>query len=117
LNICDMPIGIEGRMAQIVGLKDRKQMRVRYYGPNHFGRWTSSEDLDGNDFMPKLPEFVAKYGYVPPSYNPHTETSWNDTFAKAKSVQALDPQTIPTTYQKYYLFLDLVVAQYIPEQT
>ncbi len=67
LNICDMPIGIEGRMAQIVGLKDRKQMRVRYYGLNHFGWWTSIEDLDGNDLMPKLREYVAKYGYVPPS--------------------------------------------------
>ncbi|MCQ4010568.1 family 4 glycosyl hydrolase, partial [Klebsiella pneumoniae] len=28
LNICDMPIGIEGRMAQIVGLKDRKQRQI-----------------------------------------------------------------------------------------
>ena len=27
LNICDMPIGIESRMAQIVGLQDRKQMK------------------------------------------------------------------------------------------
>ena len=76
LNICDMPIGIEGRMAQIVGLKDRKQMRVRYYGLNHFGWWTSIEDLDGNDLMPKLREYVAKYGYVPPSNDPHTEASW-----------------------------------------
>ena len=47
LNICDMPIGIEGRMAQIVGLKNRKEMRVRYYGLNHFGWWTSIEDLNG----------------------------------------------------------------------
>ncbi|MBL3081831.1 hypothetical protein ELO29_29315, partial [Klebsiella pneumoniae] len=110
LNICDMPIGIEGRMAQIVGLKDRKQMRVRYYGLNHFGWWTSIEDLDGNDLMPKLREYVAKYGYVPPSNDPHTEASWNDTFAKAKDVQALDPQTMPNTYLKYYLFPDYVVA-------
>ncbi len=88
LNICDMPIGIEGRMAQIVGLKDRKQMRVRYYGLNHFGWWTSIEDLQGNDLMPKLREHVAKYGYVPPSNDPHTEASWNDTFAKAKDAGA-----------------------------
>ena len=87
LNICDMPIGIEGRMAQIVGLKDRKQMRVRYYGLNHFGWWTSIEDLQGNDLMPKLREHVAKFGYVPPSNDPHTEASWNDTFAKAKDVR------------------------------
>lgn len=113
LNICDMPIGIEGRMAQIVGLKDRKQMRVRYYGLNHFGWWTSIEDLQGNDLMPKLREYVAKYGYVPPSNDPHTEASWNDTFAKAKDVQALDPDTMPNTYLKYYLFPDYVVAHSI----
>jgi maltose-6'-phosphate glucosidase len=97
-----MPIGIEGRMAQIVGLKDRKEMRVRYYGLNHFGWWTSIEDLNGNDLMPKLREYVAKNGYVPPSEDAHTEASWNDTFAKAKDVQALDPDTMPNTYLKYY---------------
>lgn len=117
LNICDMPIGIEGRMAQIVGLKDRKQMRVRYYGLNHFGWWTSIEDLQGNDLMPKLREHVAKFGYVPPSNDPHTEASWNDTFAKAKDVQALDPDTMPNTYLKYYLFPDYVVAHSNPERT
>lgn len=110
LNICDMPIGIEGRMAQIVGLKDRKEMRVRYYGLNHFGWWTSIEDQNGNDLMPKLREYVAKNGYVPPSEDVHTEASWNDTFAKAKDVQALDPDTMPNTYLKYYLFPDYVVA-------
>ena len=117
LNICDMPIGIEGRMAQIVGLKDRKQMRVRYCGLNHFGWWTSIEDLDGNDLMPKLREYVAKYGYVPPSNDPHTEASWNDTFAKAKDVQALDPQTMPNTYLKYYLFPGLCGSPPNPERT
>ena len=117
LNICDMPIGIEGRMAQIVGLKDRKEMRVRYYGLNHFGWWTSIEDLNGNDLMPKLREYVAKHGYVPPSEDAHTEASWNDTFAKAKDVQALDPDTMPNTYLKYYLFPDYVVAHSNPERT
>ena len=33
-----------------------------------------------------------------PSNDPHTEASWNDTFAKAKDVQALDPDTMPNTY-------------------
>ncbi|MBN0763645.1 hypothetical protein JTM21_34840, partial [Pseudomonas aeruginosa] len=79
--------------------------------------WTSIEDLDGNDLMPKLREYVAKYGYVPPSNDPHTEASWNDTFAKAKDVQALDPQTMPNTYLKYYLFPDYVVAHSNPERT
>ncbi|MDR8449438.1 6-phospho-alpha-glucosidase, partial [Acinetobacter baumannii] len=70
-----------------------------------------------NDLMPKLREYVAKYGYVPPSNDPHTEASWNDTFAKAKDVQALDPQTMPNTYLKYYLFPDYVVAHSNPERT
>lgn len=117
LNICDMPIGIESRMAQIVGLPDRKHMRVRYYGLNHFGWWSAVEDLDGNDLMPRLREYVARHGYVPPVGDTHTEASWNDTFAKAKDVQALDPETLPNTYLKYYLFPDYVVAHSNPERT
>ncbi|AFG42634.1 RNA-guided endonuclease TnpB family protein [Escherichia coli] len=115
LNICDMPIGIESRMAQIVGLQDRKQMRVRYYGLNHFGWWTSIEDLQGNDLMPQLRQYVSKHGYVPPQQDTHTEASWNDTYAKARDVQALAPDTLPNTYLKYYLFPDYVVQHSNPE--
>lgn len=117
LNICDMPIGIESRMAQIVGLQDRKQMRVRYYGLNHFGWWTSIEDLQGNDLMPQLRQYVSKHGYVPPQQDTHTEASWNDTYAKARDVQALAPDTLPNTYLKYYLFPDYVVQHSNPEHT
>ncbi|KEM59313.1 Maltose-6'-phosphate glucosidase [Escherichia coli] len=117
LNICDMPIGIESRMAQIVGLQDRKQMRVRYYGLNHFGWWTSIEDLQGNDLMPQLRQYVSKHGYVPPQQDTHTEASWNDTYAKARDVLALDPDTLPNTYLKYYLFPDYVVQHSNPEHT
>ena len=117
LNICDMPIGIEGRMAQIAGLQDRKQMRTRYYGLNHFGWWTSIEDQEGNDLMPKIREHVAKFGYVPPTDNHATEASWNDTFAKAKDVWALDPSTLPNTYLKYYLYPDYVVQHANPQHT
>ena len=103
LNICDMPIGIEGRMAQIAGLPSRKEMRVRYYGLNHFGWWTRIEDLAGNDLMPAIKAHVAKHGYVPKQAG-HAEASWNDTFAKARDVWALDPDTLPNTYLKYYLY-------------
>ncbi|MCS5872665.1 hypothetical protein LN650_01770 [Klebsiella pneumoniae subsp. pneumoniae] len=37
----------------------------------------------------------------PPSEIHTAEASWNDTFAKAKDVQALDPQTMPQHYLKY----------------
>ena len=110
LNICDMPVGTEDHMAQILGLSSRKEMSVRYYGLNHFGWWSSITDKDGNDLMPKLKEHVKKYGYcVDIDANQHTEPSWNDTFLKAKDVFALDPDTLPNTYLKYYLFQDYVV--------
>ena len=109
LNICDMPIGIEVRMAEILGLNSRKEMKTRYYGLNHFGWWTDIRDNDGNDLMPKLKKHVAKYGYISEGGTQEKEASWYDTFAKAKDVYALDPNTLPNTYLKYYLFQDYVV--------
>lgn len=110
LNICDMPIGIEVRMAEILGLKSRKDMKTRYYGLNHFGWWTDIRDNDGKDLMPKLKEHVAKHGYIMnKGGTQEAEASWYDTFSKAKDVYALDPDTLPNTYLKYYLFQDYVV--------
>ena len=118
LNICDMPIGIEMNMAEILGLKSRKEMSVRYYGLNHFGWWSDIRDREGNDLMPKIKEHVAKYGYVAEKGDSkHTDASWNDTYAKAKDVYALDPDTLPNTYLKYYLFPDYVVEHSNKEYT
>lgn len=118
LNICDMPIGIETRMAEILGLESRKEMDVRYYGLNHFGWWTDIRDKEGNDLMPSLKEHVSKYGYVAEKGDTqHTDASWNDTFAKAKDVFAVDPDTLPNTYLKYYLFQDYVVKHSDKEYT
>ncbi len=118
LNICDMPIGIEVRMAEILGLESRKDMSVRYYGLNHFGWWTDIRDKEGNDLMPKIKEHVSKHGYVvDKGDSQHTEASWNDTFAKAKDVYAVDPNTLPNTYLKYYLFQDYVVKHANKEYT
>lgn len=118
LNICDMPIGIETRMAEILGLNSRKEMDIVYYGLNHFGWWKSIKDMQGNDLMPRLKEHVSKYGYVvPKGDNQHTEASWNDTFAKAKDVYAIDPDTLPNTYLKYYLYQDYVVKHSNKEYT
>ena len=93
-------------------------MDIMYYGLNHFGWWKSVRDKQGNDLMPKLREHVSQYGYVvPKGDNQHTEASWNDTFAKAKDVLALDPTTLPNTYLKYYLFPDYVVEHSNKEYT
>ena len=117
LNICDMPIGIELRMAEMLGLKSRKEMVVRYFGLNHFGWWTDIRDKQGNDLMPALREKVAKVGYNVEIEGENTEASWNDTFTKAKDVFAVDPTTMPNTYLKYYLFPDYVVKHSNPNHT
>lgn len=117
LNICDMPIGIELRMAEMLGLESRKDMVIRYFGLNHFGWWTDIRDKEGNDLMPELKEKVAKVGYNVPIEGENTEASWNDTFTKAKDVFAVDPTTLPNTYLKYYLFPDYVVEHSNPNHT
>ena len=122
INICDMPVGIEERMARAIGLSSRKEMEVRYYGLNHFGWWTDIRDLSGNDLMPRIKEHVAKYGYslleeIDESESQHTDASWMHTFAKAKEVYAVDPETLPNTYLKYYLYPQDEVAHANPEYT
>ena len=117
LNICDMPIGIEIRMAEMLGLKSRKDMVIRYFGLNHFGWWTDIRDKEGNDLMPALREKVAKIGYNVEIEGENTEASWNDTFTKARDVFAIDPTTMPNTYLKYYFFPDYVVEHSNPNHT
>jgi len=119
LNICDMPIDLEEKMANMVGLNSRKEMSVGYYGLNHFGWWHKIEDKDGNDLMPEIKKHMAANGFADAlsGTNQHVEQSWIETFAKAKDVYALDPDTIPNTYLKYYLFPDYVVEHSNPEFT
>ncbi|WP_312092929.1 6-phospho-alpha-glucosidase [Niallia sp.] len=118
LNICDMPIGIENLMAKIVGLPSRKDMTIRYYGLNHFGWWTDIRDKEGNDLMPKLKEHVKEYGYdLAKNEGQHADESWQSTFKKAKDVYAVDPDTLPNTYLKYYFYPQDEVAHTDPTYT
>ncbi len=112
-----MPIGIELRMAEMLGLESRKDMVIRYFGLNHFGWWTDIRDKQGNDLMPALREKVAKVGYNVEIEGENTEASWSDTFTKARDVFAVDPTTMPNTYLKYYLFPDYVVEHSNPNHT
>lgn len=119
LNICDMPIDLEEKMASMCGVKSRKEMVVSYYGLNHFGWWSKIYDKDGNDLMPKIREHVRENGFADglSETNQHVDDSWMETFRKARDVYALDPETIPNTYLKYYLYPDYVVAHSNPEYT
>ncbi|MGX6969842.1 6-phospho-alpha-glucosidase [Vagococcus bubulae] len=120
INICDMPVGIEERMAKSIGLNSRKEMVVRYYGLNHFGWWTDIRDLEGNDLMPQIKQHVSQYGYSlkeEVEESQHTDASWMDTFSKAKDLYAVDPDTLPNTYLKYYYYPQEAVEHANPDYT
>ena len=118
LNICDMPIGIEELMASNIGLSSRKEMVVKYYGLNHFGWWTDIRDKSGKDLMPKIIKHVEQHGYATDTGSDmEKEASWSDTFKKARDVQAIDKDTLPNTYLKYYLYPDYEVAHSNKEYT
>lgn len=116
LNICDMPIDLEEKMAGIAGLKSRKEMQVGYYGLNHFGWWHQIYDKAGNDLMPVIRAYIAENGF-PVSTEQHVDESWAHTFKMAREVYAIDPETIPNTYLKYYLFPYEIAAELNPEYT
>jgi maltose-6'-phosphate glucosidase len=120
INVCDMPIGIEERMAKGLGYKSRKELVIKYFGLNHFGWWTEIYDKQGNDLMPKLTEYVSQYGYsIPPTMleGQHVDESWKHTFAVAKDVYHLTPDMLPNTYLKYYFFGADEVAHADPKYT
>ena len=45
------------------------------------------------------------------------DESWYETFLKVRDVYALDPETIPNSYLKYYLYPDYVVEHSDPNHT
>lgn len=69
--------------------------------------------------MPQIKEHMAANGYADAlsDSNQHVDESWVHTFQKARDVYAVDPETIPNTYLKYYLFPDYVVETSNPEYT
>ena len=97
-------------MADMCGLSSRKEMQVGYYGLNHFGWWHKIYDNNGNDLMPQIKEHMKANGSADAlsDTNQHVDESWVHTFQKARDVYAVDPETIPNTYLKYYLFPDYV---------
>lgn len=117
INICDMPLGIMVRMAKILGI-DEKDLDISYFGLNHFGWWTQVRDAEGNDLMTKLKTYVRKNGYdINIETDQHADQSWHETFRKVRDVYAVDPDTLPNTYLKYYLYPDYVVEHTDPEYT
>lgn len=110
INICDMPVEIEARMAEILGCK-LEDIEVDYFGLNHFGWYTAVRE-NGVDVTEKLKEHVKKYGYLSEaSYNDALvqEPSWKRTFETSKYIVQLYKDYLPNTYMQYYLFPDKVL--------
>ena len=122
INICDMPIGLLDQMAFMCGIKNRHELQYSYFGLNHYGWFTKVYDKNGVDLMPTIKKHMAKNGYLDgidhsEGEEQEVDESWMQTFAKAKDVYAVDPDTIPNTYLKYYLFPDYVVETSNPDYT
>ena len=112
LNICDMPIDLEEKMANMVGLSSRKEMQVGYYGLNHFGWWHKIYDKDGNDLYPEIRrralhkndtekhndmvryEYIRRLGYYCTESSEHN-AEYNPFFIKAKYPELIDRYQIP----------------------
>lgn len=110
INICDMPICLEDIMARAIGLKNRKEMEVRYFGLNHFGWWTSIQDHSGNDLMPQIKAHVAKQGYTENTpAGQHKEESWLEAMRAGEQLLEIEPDFLSNTYLKYYLMADETV--------
>lgn len=117
INICDMPLGSMLRMAKVLGINE-KDLDIQYFGLNHFGWWTQVHDKDGNDLMPALKEYVKENGYdIDIDSDQHMDESWHETFRKVRDIYAVDPDTLPNSYLKYYLFPDYVVEHTDPNYT
>jgi len=119
INICDMPIAIENQFADILGLNDRKEMTVRYFGLNHFGWWSDIRDKDGTDLMPRIKQYAFEHGYVSPKMKEEvsSDDDWYQTYEKARDTLAVDPDLLPNSYFKYYLYPDDVVEHSDPNYT
>lgn len=110
LNICDMPVEIEARMAEILDA-DISDLEVDYFGLNHYG-WFTKVRCKGVDVTEKLKQHVAKYGYLTEkSYNEALlkDADWVHTFNNAKNIVNLFHDYLPNTYWQYYLLGDDIV--------
>jgi 6-phospho-beta-glucosidase/maltose-6'-phosphate glucosidase len=107
MNICDMPVEIEARMAEILKC-DLKDIEVDYFGLNHFG-WYTNVRCKGIDVTEKLKKHVKKYGYMSEdSYNASLlkDADWVHTFKTSAKLMNYFPDYLPNTYYQYYLLGD-----------
>ncbi len=111
--ICDMPISIEGAIAQYFH-KDLKDITFKYFGMNHFGWWTSMIDENGHDLLPDLRKDVED-GKIDTLAQWNDETLddkyWIDTYKRMITIFKRFPEYFPNCYLQYYLMPDVMMAE------
>lgn len=102
LNICDQPVNLLKSYGKIVN-KQYNELDPVYFGLNHFGWFKHLYDLQGNDLLPFIKEYILNRGFVPADKESR-DPSWMDTYAMVKDILNLYPDYLPNTYLQYYLF-------------
>jgi len=112
LNICDMPIGMMLRMAEILDV-DKEDIEVDYFGLNHFG-WFTDVYVKGKSRMNELREYMRVNGLVTPEQSKdlqHSDADWIKAHKNVAKMLQLFPEYIPSSYLQYYLIPQTVVEQ------
>lgn len=110
LNICDMPIGMLMRMAEILAC-DYGEIEADYFGLNHFG-WFTNVYVNGESRFEELKAYLGIHGLVTPEQSKDTQHSDVDWLKSHKNVAAmlkLFPEYIPSSYLQYYLIPQTVI--------
>lgn len=119
LCICDMPISIEGAIADYFN-KDLRNITFKYFGLNHFGWWTNVYDENGVDLLPQLREDVLS-GKIDTLLQSNEETKedqyWIDTYKQMISLFKRFPDYFPNCYLQYYLTPDEMLKHENAEYT
>ncbi|MGE6754639.1 6-phospho-alpha-glucosidase [Rossellomorea sp. NPDC071047] len=112
LNICDMPIGMMLRMAEILGC-EKDEIEVDYFGLNHFG-WFTDVYVRGESKLAELREYMSEHGLVTPEQSmdlQHSDADWIKAHRNVAAMLKLFPEYLPSSYLQYYLIPQTVVEQ------
>lgn len=112
LNICDMPIGMLMRMAEILDCS-YESIEADYFGLNHFG-WFTNVYVDGESRFDELKEYLSEHGLVTPAQSKdtqHSDVDWLKSHSNVAKMMQLFPEYIPSSYLQYYLIPNTVLEQ------
>ncbi|WP_430495286.1 6-phospho-alpha-glucosidase [Rossellomorea marisflavi] len=119
LNICDMPVATMRNMSAIIGV-ERDELKVDYFGLNHFG-WFTRVEVDGVDRLPELRKHVSEHGLLTEDVSKidyrHADASWIKTFKNIKPIMDFFPDYLPNPYLQYYLLPEYIVENSNKEYT